>query len=373
MVAERRCAIIELGLVKTHKTVFVYSYILHLIVSVNVPLGLMRIFRSAFLLATFTLLVLSCAPRDNRVITGTTMGTYFRVETVCHQSLDESEIAQELERLTLIFSTYRDDSEISRVNSDRSENWISVSPDFLAVTSHARRIFVASQGAFDPTVGPVVERWGFGAADPEGLPSDDEVAALRMQTGLNHIEIREMPPAIRKNLVDTRIDYSAIAKGFAVDRLAELTLKLECENFLVDIGGEVRVNGTNRSGELWRIGIENPKDPNQVLGYLERDSGAVATSGTYRNIKTIDGEQLSHLMDPVSGRPVDHEILLASVYAEEATTADAWATALAVKGLEPSMDLISRWRLSAMLVETSSTGELIIHRFGDFETAFEAL
>ncbi len=357
----------------TGKTVFVYSSSRRHVESVVVHLHEKRIYRNAFLLGTFALLVLSCGPRDNRVITGSTMGTYFRVETVCNQSLGESEIAQELERLTLIFSTYRDDSEISKVNSDTSENWIAVSPDFLAVTSHARRIFVASQGAFDPTVGPVVERWGFGVTVPADFPSGEEVASLRMRTGLNHIEIREMPPAIRKNLVDTRIDYSAIAKGFAVDRLAELTLKLECENFLVDIGGEVRVNGTNRFGELWRIGIENPNDPDQVLGYLERGSGAVATSGTYRNVKTIDGEQLSHLMDPISGRPVDHEILLASVYTEEATTADAWATALAVKGLEASTDLISRWRLSAMLVEESSTGELIIHRFGDFETAFEAL
>ncbi len=357
----------------TGKTVFVYSSSGRRVESVVVHLHEKRIYRNAFLLVTFALLVSSCAPRDNRVITGSTMGTYFRVETVCDQSLDESEITQELDRLTLIFSTYRDDSEISKVNSDTSENWISVSPDFLAVTSHARRIFVASQGAFDPTVGPVVERWGFGATDLDAPPSAEEVVSLRMRTGLNHIEIREMPPAIRKNLVDTRIDYSAIAKGFAVDRLAELTLKLECENFLVDIGGEVRVNGTNRFGELWRIGIENPNDPDDVLGYLERGSGAVATSGTYRNVKTIDGEQLSHLMDPISGRPVDHEILLASVYTEEATTADAWATALAVKGLEASADLISRWRLSAMLVEESSTGELIIHRFGDFETAFEAL
>ena len=301
------------------------------------------------------------------------MGTYFRVETICAQSLDETEIKQELERLTLIFSTYRADSEISKINEDKSENWISVSPDFLTVTSHARRIFVASQGAFDPTVGRLVDHWGFGPTSTDSLPSEGEINSLRMQTGLNHIDIREMPPAIRKNLVDTRIDYSAIAKGFAVDRLAELTLELECEDFLVDIGGEVRVNGTNAVGAPWRIGIENPQDRDQVLGYIEMSAGAVATSGTYRNTKTINGEQLSHLIDPISGHPVDHEIVLASVYAEEATTADAWATALAVKGFEASMDLISRWRLSALLVERSSMGELTIHRFGDFETAFETL
>ena len=291
-----------------------YSYALCKVVCPNGLRRMKHTLRRAFLLVAFALVIASCAPRDNLVITGVTMGTTFRVETVCHQSLDESEITQELERLTLIFSTYREDSEISNVNTDTSGNWLSVSPDFLTVTSHARRIFVASQGAFDPTVGSVVDRWGFGSSTQDDLPSEEEIANLRLQTGLNHVDIREIPPAIRKNVVDTRIDYSAIAKGYAVDQLAELTLRTECENFLIDIGGEVRVSGTNLSGDPWRIGIENPLDPDQVLGYLELRSGAVATSGTYRNMKVVNGEQLSHLIDPIKGRPVDHEILLASVY-----------------------------------------------------------
>ena len=301
------------------------------------------------------------------------MGTYFRVETVCNQTVDESSITQELERLTLIFSTYRDDSEISKVNNNSSTEWIPISSDFLSVTSHASRIFVASQGAFDPTVGAFVERWGFGSSNPENLPSAEEIRDIRMRTGFRNLEIREVPAAIKKNQVDVRIDYSGIAKGFAVDTLAKLIFDLECEDFLIDIGGEVRVSGSNAAGTPWRVGIENPQEPDQVLGYLELTSGAVATSGTYRNIKTIGAEQLSHLIDPIDGRPVDHELLLASVYAEEATIADAWATALAVEGIEASMELINRWRLSALLIERKSTGALRIHRFGDFETAFETL
>lgn len=301
------------------------------------------------------------------------MGTYFRVETICDQSLDEAAIEQELERLTLIFSTYQEDSEISKVNKNKSTEWIPVSSDFLNVTSHARRVFVASQGAFDPSVGTFVERWGFGKAIPKDLPSAEEIGDIRMRTGFGHLEIREIPAAIRKNLVDLRIDYSGIAKGYTADALAERNLGLECDDFLVDIGGEVRVNGSNASGAPWRVGIENPLEPDQVLGYLEISAGAVATSGTYRNTRTFGGEQLSHLIDPTDGRPVDHELLLASVYAEEAATADAWATALAVKGIETSMELIDRWRLSALLVERKSTGAIEVFRFGDFETAFETL
>ena len=301
------------------------------------------------------------------------MGTYFRVETICDRSLEEVAITQELERLTLIFSTYRDDSEVSIVNANTSVEWIPVSSEFLSVTSHARRIFIASQGAFDPTVGTFVERWGFGTTTPTDFPSSHEIDEIRMQTGFGHIEIREVPAAIKKNLVDVRIDYSGIAKGFAVDALADRTSSLGCEDFLIDIGGEVRVSGLNLSGSSWRVGIENPIEPDEVLGYLELSSGAIATSGTYRNIKTVAGEQLSHLINPIKGRPVDHELVLVSVYAEEATTADAWATALAVSGLEASMELIDRWRLSALLVERTSLGELKMYRFGDFETAFEEI
>ena len=329
--------------------------------------------RTAFASLILLVLATSCAPRDNRVITGSTMGTYFRVETICDQSLDEAAITRELERLTLIFSTYQDDSELSKINKNTSVEWIPVSTEFLTVTSHARRIFVASQGAFDPSVGTFVERWGFGNSTPVQLPTREEINEMRLQIGFGHLEIREVPAAIKKNLVDLRIDYSGIAKGFAVDALAARTLDLDCEDFLIDIGGEVRVNGSNASGTPWRVGIENPQDPLQVLGYLELSTGAVATSGTYRNIKTYGDEQFSHLIDPIDGRPVDHELLLVSVYAEEATTADAWATALAVKGIEASLELINRWRLSALLVERKSSGDLEMYRFGDFETAFEAL
>ena len=301
------------------------------------------------------------------------MGTYFRVETGCHEALDEASIVAELDRLTLIFSTYRDDSEISKVNAHDTNEWLSVTPDFLTVTIHARRIFVASQGAFDPTVGSLVDRWGFGNANPDSLPTSAEVDDMRLRLGFNHLEIREITPAIRKNLTSTRLDYSGIAKGFAVDRLAELTSELECENFLVDIGGEVRVEGENASGEPWRVGIENPLEPGLILGYIERNTGAIATSGTYLNTRTVEGEQLSHLIDPRRGRPVEHELLLASVYAEDAMTADAWATALAVSGLETGMELISRWRLSALLVEQKSGGDLKLHQFGHFVTSFESL
>lgn len=339
----------------------------------NVHVITQRVLSYAFLLIALISLMTSCAPRDNRVITGNTMGTYFRVETICDQSLDEHGITQELERLTLVFSTYQDDSEISKVNTAKTEEWIRVSPDFLAVTSHARRIFIASQGAFDPTVGSYVERWGFGNTKPATLPSEEEIRDIRMHTGFKHIEIREFPASIKKNLVDVRIDFSGIAKGYAVDRLATLNARLECEDYLIDIGGEVRVSGINLVRKPWRVGIEHPEDPDGVLGYLELSAGAVATSGTYRNVKNIDGEQLSHLINPISGRPVDHELVLASVYADEATTADAWATALAVRGTEASMELIKRWRLSALLVERTYSGELVMHRFGEFEKAFEAL
>ena len=181
---------------------------------------------------------------DNQVISGSTMGTYFRVETNCENVPAEALIVSELERLTLIFSTYREDSEISRVNNGELGVWHSVDADFVEVAMRAQRVYVASGGAFDPTVGELVERWGFGAIEQDSVPLAEEIRELRGRLGFEHIESRAMPPAVKKH-VNVRMDFSAIAKGFAVDRLTELITSNKCEHFLVDIGGDVRVKGLN--------------------------------------------------------------------------------------------------------------------------------
>lgn len=313
------------------------------------------------------------SPSDNRVITGLTMGTQFRFETNCVEPPHEQLIQDELERLTAIFSTYVEDSEVSRVNDSDSDWWVDVSEDFLEVGTHAERIFVASYGAFDPTVGPLVDRWGFGPNDTSTTQIDDEFRALRDQVGYQYVEFREVPPGLRKKHDKVRIDFSGIAKGFAVDQLAELTLMAGCNNYLVDIGGDVRVDGLSEKRKPWRVGIENPNKPGQVVGYIEPGSAAVATSGSYLQQRVVGEQSINHLIDPSTGLPINHNVIAVSVLADNAMSADGWATALAVSGFESSKELIERWRLNALLIEQRSSSKIELHRFGSFATDFSEL
>ncbi len=319
------------------------------------------------------LIGVGCSPSDSRVITGTTMGTYFRVESNCGGALEEQRTMAELERLTLIFSTYRNDSQITEFNRSQSGAWVAVDQDFVKVARFAHRVTVASRGAFNPTVAPWVERWGFGAADYDEPPSSDEIEAIRSAVGMHLIELRNMPPGIRKNQDGVRLDFSGIAKGFAVDRLAELHESGDCENYLVDIGGDMRAKGLNAKNRLWRVGIENPLHPEQMVGYIELSEGAIATSGTYRNVREVGGERLSHLINPNTGLPVEHDLIAASVFAKNAMSADAWVTALSVMGIENSIELIQQWNLSALLMERTSDRDIELHRFGVFASDFKSL
>lgn len=299
------------------------------------------------------------------------MGTQFTVETNCISMPSTEQIQAELERLTLIFSTYIDDSEISRVNADRTGNWLDVSPDFVTVATHAKRIYVASNGAFDPTVGALVNKWGFGSDATQAIPSSDSIKVLRDEVGYQSIEFREVPPAVRKNLDSLELDFSGIAKGFTVDRLAEMVISSPCEHFLVDVGGDVRVLGFNKDGKPWRIGIEDPLNPGQVLGYVETRAGAVATSGTYLQSRTVANNTINHLIDPSTGHPISHDLLAASVLAESAMSADGWATGLVVSGVDPSIEIVKRWDLNALLIEQRSATKLELQSYGEFETLFE--
>ena len=306
---------------------------------------------------------------DNRVITGTTMGTYFRVEAVCAQSLDKHSIAAELNRLTLIFSTYQDDSELASVNASDTDVWINVNADLVLVANLAHRIHDASGGGFDPTVGRLVERWGFGSQSQTSMPEAEEIESIRGQVGYGSVETRMTPPAIKKH-ANVRLDFSGIAKGFAVDRLAELVLSAGCTNHLVDIGGDVRVNGHKASGGPWRIAIEDPLYPGKVIGYINRTAAALATSGTYLNVNTLNGKVFNHLIDPTTGYPVSHSLIAVSVLADNAMIADAWATGLMIKGIKDGHTLVEDWDLSALFLERTPEGELLIHRTGEFVNEF---
>ena len=283
------------------------------------------------------------------------MGTTYEV-TVAGFPADrqdlEQDIADRLSSIDAAMSTYDPESEISRFNRSTSTDWVPVSRDTFNVFRHAQEISDVSGGAFDVTVGPLVEAWGFGAGGPvDVIPSDDDVDRLLQSVGYRQIELDETIPAIRKAHPTVATDLSAIAKGYAVDRVADLLNREGYDSYLIEVGGEVRARGHHPDGRPWRVGIEHP---GRGLGATERvvalTDAALATSGDYWNYFEQDGVRFSHTIDPRTGRPVAHALASVSVIDTLCVRADAVATALEVLGPDDGYDLAVEQNWAVLLL-----------------------
>lgn len=294
-------------------------------------------------------------------LAGPTMGTAYRVSLPKRLSTDETDavragVEAALDRVDALMSTYRSDSELSRINTAGAGEWIDTAPDTGTVMAEALRAGSVSGGAFDVTVGPLVDLWGFGPGDGGGVPSDETIADASTLTGLDALQF-EPARGIAKSRNGLRVDLSGVAKGHAVDLVAGYLEGQGFDSFLIDVGGELKVSGRKADGTFWRIGIERPEPgKRQVQRVVAMDSGAVATSGDYRNFFERDGRRYSHTIDPRSGRPVDHALSAVSVIAESAMTADSLSTALMVMGPEEGLALAERLDLPALFLLRSDGG-----------------
>ncbi|MBN1588808.1 MAG: FAD:protein FMN transferase [Pirellulales bacterium] len=320
------------------------------------------------------LLALLCVPGCWRrasigqtAFSGQTMGTTYTVKVVPSTLLASPVERVEMRRavegaLSAVddtMSTYRDDSELSRFNASDSTEWFDVSCDTAEVIDEALRVGRLSDGALDVTIEPLVRLWNFGAgATPtDKVPSDKRIAQCKKSVGLEHLSVRLDPPALKKDRPDVHVDLSSIAKGFAVDRVAERLDRLGFENYMVEVGGEVRARGHNSLGQPWQIAVERPTDgPKQVHRVIALADRAMATSGDYRNYFEQDGRRYSHLIDPRSGKPITHRLASVTVLADRCMTADAWATALAVLGPEAGMARAEREGIAAAFLIRENHG-----------------
>lgn len=272
-------------------------------------------------------------------LSGQAMGTTFKVLLVAPQeSLDtealDAEIVAALQTVDALASTWRDDSELTVLNNDLSIDWIPVTREFCDLLDQSLAISKTTGGAFDPTIGPLVNLWGFG---PDGQivepPSSADVVAAKHRVGFDLLEADCAERLVRKDVADLYIDLSGWAKGYAVDQVADLLNTHSVANYLVEIGGELRVKGQNSEGGKWAIGIEAPSTsarvPHAVLNVTD---ASVATSGDYRNYFEHDGQRFSHTIDPRTGHPVTHKLAAVTVVNPSAAYADAMATALLVLG-----------------------------------------
>lgn len=296
-------------------------------------------------------------------LSGATMGTRYSVQmTAPPAELQRPALAEaiqaRLDAIDALMSTYRADSELSRFNASASTDWVAVSPELVRVLGAAQRVSRASGGAFDVTVGPLVDLWGFGPAPrPEQLPDATAIAAARARVGWQRLALRPDPPALRKSHPELHVDLSAIAKGYAVDRVAAVLEEAGLSDYLVEIGGELRARGVNGRGAAWRIAIERPEPGRRAVFRVValRDLG-MATSGDYRNFFELGGQRYSHTVDPATGRPVEHQLVSVTVLAEAAMLADAWATALLVLGPERGARLADSEGLAAALIRQDGDG-----------------
>jgi thiamine biosynthesis lipoprotein len=299
-------------------------------------------------------------------LAGSTMGTFYTVKlidpplSVDLESLEE-EVRDQLAEIDVLMSTYRSDSEISRLNRSDHVDWLDVSQETALVVSLALEVGRLTDGAFDITAGPLVNLWNFGPeqSDADRVPSPDEITVAKEQVGWELLEVRRSPPAVKKKQGDIQVDLSAIAKGFAVDRIAEYLEGLGTQNYLVEIGGELRALGHNAQGKPWQVAIESPlagiRAIHRVLGC---DGLAMATSGDYRNFFKEDGKQYSHIIDPRLGHPVSHDLVSVTVLDPSCARADALATALMVLGPDVGYELALEKKLTVLLI-VERNGELV--------------
>jgi len=292
--------------------------------------------------------------RPIQELVGSTMGTTCSIKVVDPPAdLDlpalRQDIQDTLDAVNGSMSTYLPDSELSRFNASDSLDWTPVSTDLCDVVEAGQVVSEYTNGAFDVTVGPLVNLWGFGPAESRGVPpAADSIEAAMRDVGYRKLHADCSIPALRKDAPGVAVDLSAVAKGYGVDQVAELLETHGLGNYLVEIGGELRMRGTNARGEQWAIAIETPTRTSRgVQTVLRLSDTAVATSGDYRNYFEYQGRNYSHTIDPHTGYPVTHNAASVTVVASSAAFADAAATALLVLGPDAGLAFAEQESIAA--------------------------
>ncbi|MCP5171554.1 MAG: FAD:protein FMN transferase [Pseudomonadales bacterium] len=286
---------------------------------------------------------------------GSTMGTSYHITVVSGSGVNVSSLSDQVQRrldqLDNIFSTYKPQSELSRLNSTEVGQPFSLSPEMLDVLSLSQELYQATSEAFNPAIGPLVDLWGFGPMPAgEQLPDDDQITERLLMVDFSQLVIGENESVAIKQR-PLQIDLSAVAKGYAVDQVAELLEAKHFHDYLVEIGGELRLSGLNQQNEPWRIGIERPAlERGAAQEIMSLSDTGLATSGDYRNYIDRDGVRYSHTIDPLTGKPVINRLASVTVIHPNAASADALATAFMVMGESKAMQYAESENIAAYFI-----------------------
>ena len=299
---------------------------------------------------------------------GTTMGTYWtaKIITGTLSPTLPQELTAELDIISQKMSTYIPDSEISRFNQSRKTTPYPIADDFLSVVRSAQYISKHSQGAFDISIRPLVNLWGFGANSSDTPPADEDIALALHKIGYEKLILGDT--YLQKKEPDLEIDLSAIAKGYGVDQLARQLKKKGLNHFMIDIGGEIHTQGHNLSKKPWRIGIDRPDAVRgQLAEQVQLSNMSIATSGDYRNYYERDGKRISHTIDARTGQPITHNLASISVIHNSTMMADGWATALNVLGPKQALQIAKEQNLAIMMILREPNNNFVIQYSDAFQ------
>jgi FAD:protein FMN transferase len=289
-------------------------------------------------------------------VEGAVMGTYYVFTARCIDAdAAFNSAAKALADVDAELSTYKPDSQLMRLNQTPVGTPLQASMGLWSVLSLAKVVREQSGGAFDVSVGALVNAWGFGPAKTRAAPEVEEIQRLLppMDGGFEFLE----PDQVTRTRDDVFIDLSAIAKGYGVDVAVETLRRTGCTDAMVDVGGEVRAYGVNKENQPWRIGIEIPSElQTGVEAVVMLQDRAVATSGDYRNYREVDGRRISHTIDPRDGYPIRHTLASVSVVRNTAAEADAWATALNVLGPDAGLALAEQEAIPVYMLVRQAKG-----------------
>lgn len=291
-------------------------------------------------------------------ISGATMGTTYNIKYLHENNVNYKHgIDSLLSAVNQSMSTYIPDSEISRFNKGTILKY--ESGFFYPVLKKSREVYEKTSGAFNPTVGPLVNAWGFGP-DTTRVPAKATIDSLLAFVSFDSIYFDTI--SVCKLKKGMQLDFSAIAKGYGVDVVAAFLKDKGINNMMVEIGGEVYCDGRNENGKMWKIGINNPQNEvttGELQAIVQLDDRALATSGNYLNYYEKDGKKYSHTISPKTGYPVEHNLLSASIFAKDCMTADAFATACMVMGTDRAISLLSKSEyLEGYLIYSDEEGNI---------------
>lgn len=317
--------------------------------------------KQAFFLLLSIVLFFSIACNETPLevkLQGFAQGTTYHITYIGNTKSLQTQIDSLLHIIDQSMSTYKANSLISKFN--KSDSGLVVDYLFLHVFNKSKQIYNETDGLFDPTVATLVEAWGFGKNKNTNIDSTI-IDSILQYVGLEKIELRNNN-FLFKSTPNINLDFNAIAQGYSVDLIADLLEKNNIQNYMVELGGELKTKGKNIQGSEWKIGIDKPNENNnerELLSIIELSDKALATSGNYRKFYIKDGKKYAHTINPKTGYPAENSLLSATVISEKCIDADAYATAFMVMGVEKSIEFIqSKKTISVYLLYTNDKGEI---------------